>query len=498
MSGKKYVPEGVWLVCDKGVKPSQLRSLSYSETVIMGEHMCTRMDKVLAVNFDPFGACACCNGSPCTAPVIDWTHVTDKIRLGGNLLLLENSELLCSLGGRIRIFYTLAAASAACGASREEERSFWSKAIDFGKGLGKGLWKGLKGTVTGVIDLGIWAGKHSLPYMLLDPAGFADQLKQDGETLKSLGNLAGKAGTWMYRNSAVNLLANPQDFLAAQQENRAMLETLADKAANMSAEEWGDFAGQVLFEVGTEVATAGGAAALTAVKAADKVVDVAKAANRVDDVLDAAKALDKLDDAADIAKAADKLDDAADAAKALDKAKVPKLEMPVKSKNLFRKPNFDDFVRSIDDSFPSDEIARKAFNLFENDEWGKLEELFKQYNINGGWPPNRGFASSRTITLSPGFEFDRYGGRINRKTGKFEDAGSFIADKETPYGYRSLPSGYEEKPLNSYRVKEPIQGVQQGEAIPWFGQEGGGIQYEIPASEGGIDGLLNSGKIERR
>ncbi|WP_394358545.1 PAAR-like protein, partial [Porphyromonas gulae] len=77
------------MVCDKGVKPSQLRSLSYRETVIMGEHMCTRMDKVLAVNFDPFGACACasCNGSPCTAPVIDWTHVTDKIRLGGNLLL---------------------------------------------------------------------------------------------------------------------------------------------------------------------------------------------------------------------------------------------------------------------------------------------------------------------------------------------------------------------------------------------------------------------------
>ncbi|WP_314790685.1 PAAR-like protein [Tannerella forsythia] len=296
------VPKRVWPVCDKGVKPSQLRSLSYSETVIMGEHMCTRMDKVLAVNFDPFGACACCNGSPCTAPVIDWTHVTDKIRLGGNLLLLENSELLCSLGGRIRIFYTLAAASAACGASREEERSFWSKAIDFGKGLGKGLWKGLKGTVTGVIDLGIWAGKHSLPYMLLDPAGFADQLKQDGEILKSLGNLAGKAGTWIYRNSAVNLLANPQDFLAAQQENRAMLETLADKAANMSAEEWGDFAGQVLFEVGTEVATAGGAAALTAVKVADKVVDVAKIANKADDFIDAAKALDKLDDAAMLLK----------------------------------------------------------------------------------------------------------------------------------------------------------------------------------------------------
>ena len=342
-------------------------SVSTDETVIMGEHMCTRMDKVLAVNFDPFGACACCNGSPCTAPVIDWTHVTDKIRLGGNLLLLENSELLCSLGGRIRIFYTLAAASAACGASREEERSFWSKAIDFGKGLGKGLWKGLKGTVTGVIDLGIWAGKHSLPYMLLDPAGFADQLKQDGEILKSLGNLAGKAGTWMYRNSAVNLLANPQDFLAAQQENRAMLETLADKAANMSAEEWGDFAGQVLFEVGTEVATAGGAAALTAVKVADKVVDVAKVANRVDDVLDAAKALDKLDDAADIAKAADKLDDAADAAKALDKAKVPKLEPPVK--------NIDEFL-----------FDYKKYRLREGEKLGDFgETIAKDYYRSLGY-----------------------------------------------------------------------------------------------------------------
>ncbi len=90
--------------------------------------------------------------------------------------------------------------------------------------------------------------------------------------------------------------------------------------------------------MGTEVATAGGAAALTAVKVADKVVDVAKVANRVDDVLDTVKALDKLDDAADIAKATDKLDDAADAAKALDKAKVPKLKMPVTNARKKGKP----------------------------------------------------------------------------------------------------------------------------------------------------------------
>jgi len=56
MSGKKYVPEDVYLVCDKGVKPSQLKTLSYTETWLYGEKMTTKADKVLIVNFDPFGA----------------------------------------------------------------------------------------------------------------------------------------------------------------------------------------------------------------------------------------------------------------------------------------------------------------------------------------------------------------------------------------------------------------------------------------------------------
>ena len=38
----------------------------------------THLPKGMA-NFDPFGACACCNGSPCTAPVIDWTHKKNNL-----------------------------------------------------------------------------------------------------------------------------------------------------------------------------------------------------------------------------------------------------------------------------------------------------------------------------------------------------------------------------------------------------------------------------------
>lgn len=164
-----------------------------------------------------------------------------------------------------------------------------------------------------------------------------------------------------------------------------------------------------------------------------------------------------------------------------------------------KKPNFEEFVNSVDGGFPSDEIARKAFELFNKGNWKGLENLFNQHGINHGWPPNRGFVSTETTTLEPGFKFDRYGGRTNRNTGKFEDSGGFIADEGTPFGDRGLPADYEHgKPLNSYEVTQKIEGVKKGEAIPWFGQKGGGIQYEIPASEGGIDGLLNSRKIIRQ
>ncbi|WP_289064435.1 hypothetical protein, partial [uncultured Zobellia sp.] len=65
MSGKKYVPEGVYLVCDMGTVPAELRSISYTETSLFGEHMCTKMDKTLIVNFEPLGACSASNGAPC-------------------------------------------------------------------------------------------------------------------------------------------------------------------------------------------------------------------------------------------------------------------------------------------------------------------------------------------------------------------------------------------------------------------------------------------------
>ena len=67
MSEKKLVPEGAFLVCDKGTIPSQIKSSSMEEVSIYGETVITEADKVFMVNFQPLGLCACTQGKPCLA-----------------------------------------------------------------------------------------------------------------------------------------------------------------------------------------------------------------------------------------------------------------------------------------------------------------------------------------------------------------------------------------------------------------------------------------------
>ena len=317
MSEKKLVPQGAFLLCDKGTIPSQIKSSSMEEASIYGETVITEADKVFMVNFQPFGPCLCLQGQPCLAQPLMWDSLADGITIGEFAPVLEDAKLPCALGGQISIVLTPSVAFAQV---PKQEKSFWDKTLDFGKGLGKGLWTGAKGTATGVYDLGVWAAKHSPPYMLVNPKGYQEQLQQDVETAKALGGLAADVGTWAYRNSAVNQLTNPSDYAAVQQENAVMVGKVVEKAKAMDAEDWGNFTGQVGFEVLTEVATAGAGLVVTGMKAADRTVDVARAAEKVDDIVDAARALEQVDDLADAAKAVDKAEDVGEAARAADKA----------------------------------------------------------------------------------------------------------------------------------------------------------------------------------
>lgn len=159
----------------------------------------------------------------------------------------------------------------------------------------------------------------------------------------------------------------------------------------------------------------------------------------------------------------------------------------------YKSPTFEEFVKSVTGGFPTEEIAKKAFDLFNKGEWKALEDLFIQNKLNGEWPPNRGTAATVEITLKPGDKFDRYGGWVD-ENGVFQDKGNFVAQDGVPYTERALPKGTDSKPYHRYEVIKEIPHTKKGEAIPWFGEKGGGVQYEIPEH---INDLIKDGYIRR-
>ncbi len=100
------------------------------------------------------------------------------------------------------------------------------------------------------------------------------------------------------------------------------------------------------------------------------------------------------------------------------------------------------------------------------------------------WPPNNGFQENPTsITLEPGTIVDRYGG----------SSGKFVSPIGTSYVERSLPIGSDTRPYNAYQIVKPIE-VQSGFVAPWFGQLGGGVQYQFSKT---IEELIEQGYIRR-
>jgi len=102
------------------------------------------------------------------------------------------------------------------------------------------------------------------------------------------------------------------------------------------------------------------------------------------------------------------------------------------------------------------------------------------------WPPNGGFGSvvSRAEPLAKGQLIDRYGD--TDEYGK--DNGNYFAPKGTPFGQRSLPAHYKDKPLITYEVLKELP-VTSGVAAPWFDQPGGGKQFRINRNASELEAL---------
>ncbi len=111
---------------------------------------------------------------------------------------------------------------------------------------------------------------------------------------------------------------------------------------------------------------------------------------------------------------------------------------------------------------------------------GLTGEAVESRAVQSYYPPNAGFwGNVEQVTLSPGSIIDRFG----------NTAGRFASPAGTPTWARSLPYGVENRPLGTYEVIQAIE-VSAGKVAGWFGQPGGGVQYELGTS---IQDLLDRG-----
>mgnify|MGYP000843714205 FL=1 len=144
-----------------------------------------------------------------------------------------------------------------------------------------------------------------------------------------------------------------------------------------------------------------------------------------------------------------------------------------------RKMSFEEFADSFDSKNLSESALKEIYDLYLKNEWSILEDRFK--DMGEKWPPGRGASFIRTIELRPGQGFDRLGGRY--ENGVFKDGGEYGGKVNTPYTNRALAPGSETRPYKVYEVTKPIPNVQEGEVAPWFGEEGGGTQYDLKGTE---------------
>nr|WP_279237497.1 TNT domain-containing protein [Dyella sedimenti] len=122
--------------------------------------------------------------------------------------------------------------------------------------------------------------------------------------------------------------------------------------------------------------------------------------------------------------------------------------------------------------------ASSNFGQFSQVE-GQLQEAL------GIWPPNNGgYAPIYNTTLDVGTQLDRFG----------FPGGTYLSPLGDSFGGRALPSSYlTTKPYFQYEVIQPIPGVTQAKALPWFGQPGMGTQFQVPNS---VQWYLNNGYLK--
>tara|TARA_R100000306_G_C4382287_1_gene146325 strand:- start:21400 stop:31095 length:9696 start_codon:yes stop_codon:yes gene_type:complete len=105
---------------------------------------------------------------------------------------------------------------------------------------------------------------------------------------------------------------------------------------------------------------------------------------------------------------------------------------------------------------------------------GRVQEEFEI------WPPNRGaYGPIEKMTIQPGEFLDRYG----FPGGTFVSPAKSTLKADNPaFETRALPSYKQNDPYNVYEVLKPIENAPRSKILPWFGQPGQGVQFDLPHS----------------
>lgn len=112
------------------------------------------------------------------------------------------------------------------------------------------------------------------------------------------------------------------------------------------------------------------------------------------------------------------------------------------------------------------------------------DERFYADNGTPIYPPNDGAVGEiRYVILPAGSEIlTRYGGEL----------GYYVSPEGISFTARALPRTTNMQNFHRYRITGDIPGVALGKIAPWFGKEGGGIQYKLPAR---IRDLIDTGYL---
>ena len=130
----KYVPSGVFLVCDKGAGVGTLTATNNWGVTTHDKPLATDADLVPLVNVSSCGACSVLQG-PCVPQPVQWQDVKVDTVVGPPEWhpLLDCSTLSCAVSGRLRILFTQAEAQAAHSAqalhevaNKAKEASLWT------------------------------------------------------------------------------------------------------------------------------------------------------------------------------------------------------------------------------------------------------------------------------------------------------------------------------------------------------------------------------------